>query len=164
MVTPTFSSLALLSEAATMVLIAAKFKYFLLGSSAAQAVMTGTRSNATYLCMRGLVGLLRNRMITRLPLEYYQELLHFSPLALDGRSLLLFDLVMKLKFLSGFFRGSDPVVSYAQAVMGLTQLRLGLDRPGVIGNRLLSLVLGERENPKLQVSVGAFGIDGYRSG
>ena len=103
-------------------------------------------------------------MITRLPLEYYQELLHFSPLAFDGRRLLLFDLVMKLKFLSGLFRGSDPVVGYAQAVMGLTQLGLGLDRPGVIANRLLSLVLGERENPKLQVSVGAFGIDGYRSG
>src|SRR5580658_1511459 len=125
MVTPTFSSLALLSEAATIVLIAAKFRYFLLGSSAAYAVMNGTRSNATYLCMRGLVGLLRNRMITRLPLEYYQELLHFSPLAFDGCRLLLFDLVVKLKFLPGLFRRSEPVIGYAKAVMGLTQLRLG---------------------------------------
>src|SRR5277367_920547 len=162
MVTPTFSSFALLSEAATMVLMAARFKYFLLGRSAAYAVMAGTRSNATYLCMRGLVGLLGNRMITRLPLEYYQELLHFSPLTFDGCRLLFFDFVVKLKFLPGLFRRSDPVVGHAETVVGLTQLGLGLDRPGVIGNRLLSLVLGERENPKLQVSVRAFGIDGHR--
>jgi hypothetical protein len=101
-------------------------------------------------------------MITRLPLEYYQELLHFSTLAFDGCRLLLFDLVVKLEFLPGLFRRSDPVIGYAEAVMGLTQLGLGLDRLGVIADCLLSVVLGERENPKLQVSVGAFGVDGYR--
>jgi hypothetical protein len=37
-------------------------------------------------------------LFTRLPLEDYQELLHFSPLPLDCSCLLLFDLVMEFKF------------------------------------------------------------------
>src|ERR1700758_3943473 len=100
-VTSTFSSLALASDAATIVLMAVRLRYFLLGRSAADTVMAGISIAARIFSTestpegssscppriscrsisRGMGGLLA---------EYNHELLDFAALLLDGGGLLLF--------------------------------------------------------------------------
>ena len=94
-------------------------------------------------------------MITRLPLEYYQELLHLSPLPFDVGSLELFNLVVQLKLLRGLFRGSDPVIGDAKSIMRLAQLGLGRNRLRVIANRFFHVVFRGSEDAQLQVRVRA---------
>src|SRR5271154_506931 len=97
-VTSTFSSLAFASEAATIVLMAARFRYFLLGRSLACMVIADKSITANTLNMKAprIDGYLVGHGRSGLPLQDYQELLHFSPLLFDSRRLLLLDLVMQL--------------------------------------------------------------------
>src|SRR6516162_1039755 len=76
MVTETFSSLAFASAAATMTLILARSRYFLLGRSAAEAAITGRRiaarnrftnsscKNCAFQFTRGLGGAYLNKRTT----------------------------------------------------------------------------------------------------
>src|SRR5580658_3084747 len=164
MVTCTFISWAFASEAATMVLMAARFKYFRLGRSLPYMVISGSSITANRLNIRrsprGLVG----RRSHRLPLQNDQELLNLTPLAFDSNCLQLFNLIMQLKFLFGFFRRSDPIIGHTQPIMRLAKLWVHCDCLGIETNRLFKLVLGGGKYPKLKVGVAAFRIDGYGLG
>src|ERR1039458_5709457 len=95
--------------------------------------------------------------VNRLPT--HQKLLDLPPLAFDFSRLLLLHRIMQLELLAGLCRLADPSVAPRQPIMSIHELWLRCDCLCVRVNRLLKIAPGVVENPKLQVSFTAFGID-----
>ena len=71
-----------------------------------------------------------------------QELFDLSSLPLGSFCLLLLDLIVKLKFLFSLRRLTGPVVSHAQAIMGIGKLRICFDCFCVESDRLVQRIAG----------------------
>ena len=78
-----------------------------------------------------------------------QELFDLSPLPLGSFCLLLLNLVVKLEFLFSLCRLTSPVVSDAQAIVGIRKLRICFDCFCVESDRFVEAALGRRDNSEL---------------
>ena len=110
-----------------MVLIAAKLRYLRLGRSVAFRVDTNSRDRDKSLTMRKpsfqnqCASTTRNCFTSR-------------RLAFDLGGLLLLDVVVHLELMGGLLRVAQAIIGHAEAVMGLAELRVCLDRLLVIEN------------------------------
>src|ERR1019366_3603806 len=68
---------------------------------------------------------------------------------------------MQLEFLPGLCMFADSIVSNAQTIIGLAQLRIRINGPGIESDCLFIIASGSIEHSKLQIGIAAPGVEGY---